>query len=73
MINHIIPPEYKEIILNKIPDDYPLLKQNMVAKRGHVAIVNESAYVSGDENTNNKDNKGTNEEWVEKDEKSVPP
>ncbi len=38
-MNCIIPPEYKVVILNEIPDDYPLFMKDMVAKMGHIAIV----------------------------------
>ncbi len=70
-MNHILPPEYKGVILNKIPEDYPLFNQDMIAKRGYIAI-NTSTYGSGDENTKGKGNKtrmptkGKKEEWDKK-------
>ncbi len=44
-MNCTVPPEYKGVILNEIPDDYPLFKESMGTKMGHIAIVIASTYV----------------------------
>ncbi len=50
-------PEYKGVILNEIPDVYPLFKESMIAKMDNIAIVHASCSSSGDENIKDK-NKG---------------